>query len=162
MLFVTCRKPDSSIPFLSQNIIDSRQRFVDFCTEENLVPMKFDKPVDTLMAYRAPETRKCQHNVVDTSIVGQIEYTLVNHRWKNMVNDIDNIKHTVMDSNHRLMIVKPFSETSQSSTQRNCLKHRAHGDQQAQQYNDEVRRLVSETAYVRQHQTTNKCSVFTE
>ena len=98
----------SYINDLPQGQLDNRQHFINLCIDHNRLPMNtwFSKPRPKLATYRAPTALFFESSNIDVNKFAQIDYILINRQWRNAVQDVEHIHHTLLDSDHALLIAK--------------------------------------------------------
>ena len=97
---------DHFIHDLSNEQIDNRHNFVNFCLENNMAPMNtwFQMPKPKLATYRNATTPSFNLEQIDVTKFAQIDYVLINSACRNAITNIENVHHTIIDSDHALLI----------------------------------------------------------
>lgn len=100
------RQASSSIADLSESQRENRQLFSEFCISHRMIPLNtwFEKPSPLLATFRDSSTDFFQLGWIDTSTHGQLDYVLVNHKWRNSFTDVNCIHETLLNSDHALVL----------------------------------------------------------
>ena len=142
-----CRAENNSIHDLTNEQIDNRHNFIIFCLENNLVPMNtwFQKPKPKLATYRNATAPVFDLEQIDSTKFAQIDYVLINSAWKNAVTNVENVHHTIINSDHALLIatlkVKPA--TKKRFKLPTNIKDREPTSAQIEAYNESFRQIIS-------------------
>ena len=71
-----------------------------------MAPMNtwFQKPKPKLATYRNATTPSFNLEQIDVTKFAQIDYVLINSAWRNAITNIENVHHTIINSDHALLI----------------------------------------------------------
>ena len=71
-----------------------------------MAPMNtwFQKPKPKLTTYRNATTPAFNLEQIDATKFAQIDYVLINSAWRNAITNVDNVHHTIVNSDHALLI----------------------------------------------------------
>ena len=115
------RESSSTIQDLSEPQQQNRHLFTDFCLSRKLIPMNtwFDKPTPLLATYRSVGTQAFNRAEININTHAQMDFILINDRWKNSVHNITPVHETILDSDHALLIADVHVKLSQNKTEEN-------------------------------------------
>ena len=114
------RTPTSTIQDLSEQQQQNRELFTEFCLSRKMIPMNtwFDKPSPFLATYRNLNTTQFSRTEIDMNTHAQMDYILINDRWKNAISNITTIQETILtilDADHALLIADVHLKLAQKS-----------------------------------------------
>ena len=92
---------NAELDVLSDGQSDNRQRFVDFCTMNNLIMMNtwFEKPMKRLATYRSPTTPDFS-KIPDMSSFAQMDFILIGERWRKAIRNCNAKVGAPFESDH--------------------------------------------------------------
>ena len=126
------RENDSTIDQLSEKQKDNRNRFVSFCQEHGLVISNtwFQKP-----HFQGPFT---------TDRYAQLDYILINQRWKNSIRNIETSSSHAISTDHKLVIADATVKLAVRKKSHECryLRFRKPTEEQIRHYNELVSQKV--------------------
>ena len=133
---------NNSIHDLTNEQIDNRHNFINFCLENNLVPMNtwFQKPKPKLATYRNATAPVFDLEQIDSTKFAQIDYVLINSAWRNAVTNVENVHHTIINSDHALLIatLKVKLATKKRFKIPTNIKYREPTSAQIEAYNESI------------------------
>ena len=117
------RTPTSTIQDLSEQQRQNRHLFTEFCLSRKMIPMNtwFDKPSPLLATYRNVNTTQFNRTEVDMSTHAQMDFILINDRWKNAFSNITTIQETILDADHALLIADVHLKLAQKKRDKRQL-----------------------------------------
>ena len=137
---------NNSIHDLTNEQIDNRRNFVNFCLENNMALMNtwFQKPKLKLATYRNASTPVFNLQQIDVTKFAQMDYVLINSAWRNAVTNVENVHHTIINSDHALLIatVKVKLATKKKSKIPTNIKYREPTSAQIEAYNESFRQAI--------------------
>ena len=139
------RNDTDNISQLSVNQQDNRFRFTSFCQEHELVATNtwFEKPLAKLITHRNAATPNYTPPFT-TDRFGQIDYILVNHKWRNAITNVETSSRHAVSTDHRLLIAQIRVKLARTP-KRQCQKtprYRQPTVEQLTHYNDHVQEML--------------------
>ena len=141
------RTENDHIDLVSNKQQDNRSRFMDLCHEHNLVVTNtlFEKDLSKLITYRNATTPQFSPPFT-TERFAQLDYILINSRWKNAITNVESTCCHVVTSDHKLLIANMRIKLAKRSTKKDTkiYKFRPPNNEQIAQYNDIISQKLEE------------------
>ena len=104
----------------------------------------FQKPKPKLATYRNASTPVFNLQQIDVTKFAQMDYVLINSAWRNAVTNVENVHHTIINSDHALLIapVKVKLATKKKSKIPTNIKYREPTSAQIKAYNESFRQAI--------------------
>ena len=132
---------------LSPAQVNNRSRLVDFCLSRNMVVSNtfFQKPQEQLVTYRAVGVKKWEPPW-QLHKYAQMDFILVNHKWRNAIKNISSTYIHAVDTDHKLLLAevqfklkaKPFCPAPPA------VRYRTPTKQQLVDFNDDIRAMLAQ------------------
>ena len=101
------REDASSIDQLSEKQKDNRSRFITFCQENGFVICNtwYQKSLSKLVTYRNVAAPNFQ-GPYTTDRYSQLDYVLINQRWKNCIQNVETNDQHAVSTDHKLLVAE--------------------------------------------------------
>ena len=139
------RENDSTTDQLSEKQKDNRTRFVSFCQEHGFVISNtwFPKEPSKLVTYRNVAAPHFQ-GPFTTDRYAQLDYILINQRWKNSIHNVETSNSHAISTDHKLVIAEATVKLAVRTKGQECrsLRFRKPTEEQIRHYNELVSQKV--------------------
>ena len=138
---------EDSIDLLTEQQQDNRERFISMCQDNHLVAANtlFQKDPAKLVTYRNTTTPNFSEPFT-TSRFAQLDFVLINSRWKNAITNVESSCFHPITTDHKLLVanlrVKLAKRRYAETTKR--PKYRPPTQNQIHKYNMQVAELVQD------------------
>ena len=129
-----------NIEMLSPKQLENRIMFMDFIQEHNFIAQNtwFEKPMPSLATYRRLDVPSFTDEV-DLNKFAQMDFILINNKWKNSVKDVYTTLDQPILSDHKLLICCMTQKLAQSKKNtKQSSKYRTPDDDQKKHYNERI------------------------
>ena len=125
---------------------------MDFCFNHRMIPSNtwFQKPVPQLATYRGTTTQSFDLTRTNVSTHAQLDYMLINDKWKNSITNVVNIHETLLDSDHALILADMHVKFASRNKPKDSFhgshtpKFRTPNEEQRRHYNLLVQQGITE------------------
>ena len=140
------REDASSIDQLSEKQKDNRSRFITFCQENGFVICNtwYQKSLSKLVTYRNVAAPNFQ-GPYTTDRYAQLDYVLINQRWKNCIQNVETNDQHAVSTDHKLLVAEAKVKLAKRKKAHVCShpKFREPSELQIQEFN----KLVTEKVH---------------
>ena len=140
------REDASSIDQLSEKQKDNRSRFITFCQENGFVICNtwYQKSLSKLVTYRNVAAPNFQ-GPYTTDRYAQLDYVLINQRWKNCIQNVETNDQHAVSTDHKLLVAEARVKLAKRKKAHVCShpKFRQPSELQIQEFN----KLVTEKVH---------------
>jgi len=149
---------------LSTNQKDNRNRMIEFAIANALSISNtwFIKPQRDLVTYRSVATKDFRENLT-TEKYAQLDYIMVQQIWKNTITNIHTTDATAIASDHKLIVATVRIKLANKKKPKTepCPKYWKPTQEQAEAYNEEVRRRTAEWRQQQNNEDEDKMEIWT-
>ena len=137
---------EDRIDLLSEQQKDNRERFLTMCQDNRLVVTNtlFQKDPAKLVTYRCPTTLSFSEPYT-TSRFAQLDYMLINTKWKNAVTNVESSCSHSITTDHKLLVgtLRVKLAKFRYAQPKNRTKYRPPTQNQIDNYNTQVSELIA-------------------
>ena len=137
----TLGKSWADLDSLSDSQLNNRALFAEFCLAHNMIAKNtvFQKSDAELVTYKAVGVKNWQPPW-QLHKYAQMDYVLINNRWKNAITDVNTTHVHAVDTDHKMLVATTRFKLKSVHPQRPTLtqRYRTPTDQQLTNYNDQI------------------------
>ncbi len=126
------------------NTRENRQRFVETCLGNDLQVMNtyFEKSKEHQVTQKARSGEESFQPPWETDRYTQMDYVLVNKRWKNTITDVESRPRAYFNSDHCIVIAKirvKLTKNGQKNNMEEIIRYRKPSKEQKDKYNEKIK-----------------------